>query len=165
MSAAQLASATFVAGPSGATDQLWVRAFDGTDWSDWVEFHADVPANHAPVVATGDTSLGLNQSVAASSLFTVFDADRTAITKFQFWDDNATAGTADDHPAVDTSGHFVVNGQTQTTGQAIDVLASDLASASYVAGATEGGTDLLWVRAFDGASWSDWQPFTVLAHA
>ena len=37
VSAAQLAQTTFQTGTTA--DDLWVRAFDGTVWSDWKEFH------------------------------------------------------------------------------------------------------------------------------
>ena len=61
-------------------------------------------------------------------------------------------------------GHFVVNGAPQTLGHAIDVAASQLAQAIFVAASTP-ATDQLWVRAFDGMLWSDWHPFTATSHA
>src|SRR5262249_32937665 len=113
------------------------------------------------------------------ALFTVSDADNDVPTKYQFWD-----STAD--PA---SGHFVVNGAAQAAGGAggqlvaggggglpkggtsqsaggqpanvaIDVTAAQLAQTTSQSGS---GSDLLWVRAFDGIDWSLWTSFTVTA--
>jgi hypothetical protein len=39
VSAAQLAQTTFVAGPSGTSDDLYVKAYDGHAFTDWSEFH------------------------------------------------------------------------------------------------------------------------------
>ena len=59
--------------------------------------------NHAPVVTAHDFTASHDQNIAASSLFSVSDADNDVMTKYQFWD-----STAD--PA---SGHWVVNGLAQ----------------------------------------------------
>jgi hypothetical protein len=53
--------------------------------------------------------------------------------------------------------------QTFVPNQAIDVLAGQLAQASFVAGASA-GVDQLWVRASDGMQWSDWHPFMATSH-
>ncbi|SEC99889.1 M10 family metallopeptidase [Bradyrhizobium erythrophlei] len=144
VSAAQLASATFQSG--SGSDDLWVRAFDGTVWSSWKEFHVNAPVDRAPVVVASNFSATPNQSAAASALFSVTDPDGDAITKLQLWDSTSDAA----------SGHWVVNGGTQGTNQAIDVSAAQLASTTF-----QGGTasDDLWVRANDGNSWSAWQEF------
>ena len=93
-----------------------------------------------------------NQNIAASSLFSVTDADDDSITKYQFWD-----STAD--PA---SGHLVVGGMVQGTNQAIDVTAAQLAGTTFQSGS---GSDDLWVRAYDGFVWSDWKEFHVNARS
>src|SRR6202040_758883 len=91
------------------------------------------------------------QSFAASSLFTARDADGDAITKYAFWD----AGSG--------GGHLVLNGVAQGVNQEIDVTAAQLSQLSYQSGS---GTDTLWVRANDGAQWSDWSSsFTVTGQA
>ncbi|MBC9976676.1 hypothetical protein, partial [Bradyrhizobium campsiandrae] len=114
VTAAQLASTTFQSG--AISDDLWVQAFDGSAWSTWKEFHVNPPVNHAPVVSASDYSATHNQNVAASSLFSVSDADGDSMTAFRFWDSTTDAG----------SGHFVVNGVTQGTNQNIDVTAAQL---------------------------------------
>src|SRR4029077_18906063 len=72
------------------------------------------------------------------------------ITAWQFWD---SAGNA-------TGGYWVVGGVAQTVGQAIDVTPAELASATFQSG---GGSDHLWVRAFDGTEWGAWSGFYVNA--
>jgi hypothetical protein len=137
--AAQLAQTSYVAGTG--TDQLYVRAYDGTSWSAWTPFTAGPTA---PTVSAANVSLAASSSVAASNLFTATDTDGGSITAYDFYD--ATG-----------SGHFVVNGTSEQAGTIIPVSAAQLAQTSYVAGA---GTDQLYVRAFEGALWSNWMPFT-----
>jgi hypothetical protein len=107
VSAAQLGQTTFQSG-SGSND-LWVRTFDGVQWSAWKEFHVMAPINHAPVVTASDQAVAHGANIAASSLFSVSDADRDVMTRYQFWDSTADAA----------SGHFVVNGAAQGAGQTI----------------------------------------------
>ena len=135
VTAAQLSQTTFQSG--AVSDDLWVRAFDGIDWSAWQELHVNVPANHAPVVTASDFTASHNQNIAASSLFSVSDVDSDVITKYQFWD-----STVDP-----TSGHWVVSGVTQSAGQAIDVTAAQLSQTTFQSASVP---DDLWVRAFDG---------------
>ena len=148
VTAAQLAQTTFQSG--SGSDDLWVRAFDGFDWSAWKEFHVNAPVEARPVVTAPDFAASHNQDIAASALFSVTDGDGDAITKYQFWD-----STTD--PA---SGHWVVNGMVQGTNQAIDVTAAQLAQTTFQSGS---GSDDLWVRAFDGFDWSAWKEFHVNA--
>ncbi|MGY4227814.1 hypothetical protein ACVMIH_005175 [Bradyrhizobium sp. USDA 4503] len=148
VSAAQLANTTFQSG--SGSDDLWVRAFDGLAWSAWKEFHVNAPVNHAPVVAAPNYAASHNQRIAASSLFSVSDADSDTITKYQFWDSTSDS----------TSGHFDVAGTAQGTNQNIDVSAAQLASTTFQSGS---GSDDLWVRAYDGLAWSAWKEFHVNA--
>lgn len=144
VTAAQLASTTFQSG--SGSDDLWVRANDGTMWSAWKEFHVNAPVDQAPVVTASNFSATPNQSVTASSLFSVSDAEHDNIVQYQFWD--STAGAA--------SGHFSVGGMAQGTNQSIDVTAAQLAGTTF-----QGGTisDDLWLRVNDGMQWSQWQEF------
>jgi hypothetical protein len=67
--------------------------------------------NHPPVVTASDQTVAANVSLAASSLFSVSDADGDAIISYHFWDSTADAA----------SGHFEINGVAQGTNQAITV--------------------------------------------
>ena len=145
VTAAQLAQTSYQSG-SGA-DQLYVQASDGTLWSGWQGFVAFAPVDRAPVVTAPNVTLTHNQSVAASSLFTVSDPDGDAITSYQFYDASG-------------NGHFVVNGVAQAASTIITVTAAQLAQTSYQSGS---GADQLYVQASDGTLWSGWQGFVAFA--
>src|SRR5258708_7242988 len=139
VTAAQLATTSYVSG--SGTDQLYVRANDGTLWSSWQPFMAGPTA---PVVTAANAAIATGQSVGASNLFTASDPDGGTLTKYEFYD--ATG-----------SGHFTVGATAQLAATIIDVTAAQLSTTSYLAGAA---TDQLYVRANDGTAWSAWQPFT-----
>jgi hypothetical protein len=147
VTAANLANASFVSG--SGSDQLYVRANDGLVWGDWKAFTVTAPPDAAPVVSASDRTFTASQTVAASTLFSVTDAESDTITKYEFWDSNGAAG----------SGQWKVNGVAQQANQAIGVLAADLANASFTAASVAATNDLLYVRAFDGLLWSDWKAF------
>ncbi len=150
VAAANLSQVSYVFGSTGsAPDTLYIRANDGYQWGAWTPFTATPGPDHAPVVSASNLAAAHNQSLAASSLFSVTDADGDSMTKYDFYD--ATG-----------NGHFVLNGVTQSTATIIDITAAQLANMSYQSGS---GTDQLYVRAFDGDLWSAWQPFTVTAPA
>jgi len=73
---------TFQSG--SGSDDLWVRANDGTAWGAWKEFHVNAPLDHAPVATASDFIATHNQNIAASSLFSATDADGDTITNYQF---------------------------------------------------------------------------------
>jgi hypothetical protein len=148
VTAAQLSQLSYQSG-SGA-DTLWVKAYDGIQWSSWSSaFTVTAPIDQAPVATGSNVTAAHGQSFAASSLFTATDADGDTITKYAFWN-SGTGG-----------GHFVLNGVAQGTSQEIDVSASQLSQLSYQSGS---GADTLWVRANDGILWGNWpNGFTVTA--
>ena len=124
LTAAQLAQTTYQAGSS--SDQISIRASDGTLWSPWTSSTVavptvTVPVNQAPVVTAPNTTLTHNQTVAASSLFTATDPDGNTITTYALKD-------------VTGNGHFVVNGVVQATNVEIDLTAAQLAQTTYQAG-------------------------------
>jgi hypothetical protein len=149
VTAAQLASFSFQSG--SGNDLLWVRASDGYQWSSWQSFTVTAPIDHAPVVTASDLNAAHRQSFAASSLFTVTDADADGMAKYQFWDGSDPS-----------AGYFLVNGVARPSNQAIDVSTSQLAGASFQSGS---GSALLYVRANDGMLWSSWAAFHVNAPA
>ena len=138
------------------TARLYVRASDGQQWSEWQGFNVAAPIDHAPDVTMIAKSfpVGIGGSIALAPLFTTSDPDAgDAIVRYQVWDDTA-------NPA---SGHFVVNGVTQSAGHPVDVSAADLAQRSFVAGSVP-GADHLALRASDGVLWSEWRTFDVFTH-
>ena len=145
VSPAQLTSTSFQSG--SGSDDLWARAFDGITWGAWKEFHVNAPLDHAPVVTAADFhATVLNQNVAATSLFSVADADGDSITQYQVWDSTSSAG----------SGHWSIGGVAQPASTAINVSPAQLAGTTFQGGTV---TDDLWVRANDGMMWSAWQEF------
>jgi len=144
----QLASTTFQT--LSGSDRLWVRVSDGVLWSDWVSFNVNGPVDHTPVITAPNYGASHNQSIAASSLFSVSDQDNDTITAYQLWD-----STSDPD-----SGYWVVGGVAQPAGQAINVAPSQLSSTMFQSAS---GADQLWVRANDGLLWGDWKSFTVNA--
>jgi Ca2+-binding RTX toxin-like protein len=146
-----LESVEYVGGASGGTEQVWVRANDGLEWSAWEAWNITTALhipNAVPVVTASNATLLLSDAVQASSLFSVTDADADPITKYEFWD--STAG----------SGHFTVNGVQAGVNVTIAVTAAQLASTQFEA-ASSIGSDLVWVRANDGQSWSSWKSWYV----
>jgi hypothetical protein len=135
------------------TDLLWASAFDGFTWGPYAQFTIATAANQRPVVTASDVAVTVNSTTSVSSLFSVSDPDGDAILKYQFWDDTVGPST----------GSFFIAGQQQASQAAIEVLASQLSQASYLAG-TVTETDNVYIRAFDGIEWSDWKPFHMVAN-
>lgn len=156
VSAADFAHATFEAGNGSET--IWMRAYDGQDWSAWKSIVVTqptpgaTPGNVAPTVTVQNLSASHGQSYVGSDLVVGHDVNGDGdIVRYQFWDD-ATSNAS--------SGHFVLNGQEMPTGKNIDIGASNLDGLTFQTGS---GTDSLWVRAFDGLLWSSWKQFSVTA--
>jgi hypothetical protein len=155
ITAGQLAQTTFVT--SKASDDLQIRAFDGSFWSAadnaaWAPFSVLVP-DAAPAVSTNNVSRVHLQTYALSSLFSVSDADGDTITQYQLWD-----GTRDP-----SSGHFEINNVAQAPSTVITITAGQLSQTTFVTGAVG---DSLQIRASDGILWSAadnaaWATFTV----
>src|SRR4030095_13667312 len=146
LNASQLANTTFVAGSAGTTDDLGVMAFDGHDYSgntSFSPFHVNVPAaNHAPVVTIPSVNVtaSAGQVFAASSLFSVTDADNDALTYFLF----------DWSPAAN-SGHLEVNGNVVPAQTVIGLNAAQLANTTFVAGSA--GTTGVWGVGVHGSAY------------
>jgi len=158
VSAAQLAQATFVAGASGTSDDLYVEDYDGHSYSGW-NAHVNVSAsvasgqNPAPTIilpSGTNVSATAGQTLQASNLFSGSDAGNDTLTYFIY----------DNTPAAN-SGHFVVNGTTVPAQTITQVSAAQLALTTVVVGAA-GTSDDLSVEAFDGHAYSGWTAFHVL---
>jgi hypothetical protein len=110
-------------------ETLWVRAFDGTDWSNWDTFTLTTLANTTPVATVNDHNLHVNEWSHVSSWISYSDADANAATQYQFWDGSAGA----------TSGYFwTPDNEHWDAGTAITVAASDLGTASVRGGQVAG---------------------------
>src|SRR6185503_2712436 len=84
VSAAQLANLQWVAGSLGGAERAWARASDGFGLSPWVNWTL-TSSNTLPGVTAvnANNSLHSGQTVGASTLFNVTDADNDAITEYR----------------------------------------------------------------------------------
>ena len=108
--------------------------------------------NTAPVVTADDQNLQIGDAITLDSMVGVSDADGDPITQYQFYD----AGTG-----TDSGDLWTVNGGQRAAGQYFTIAAADLETVELRAGQAA-GTDFMWVRAFDGVAWSDWDAFTLV---
>ncbi|MGY4198377.1 hypothetical protein ACVI1L_003991 [Bradyrhizobium sp. USDA 4516] len=151
VSAADLANVWIHGGSTTGSETMWVRGFDGTEWSSWDTFTVTSTPNTAPVATINDQSLHVNQWVKPQGWLTASDAEGDTITKYQFWD--AGAGATSAYFWTPDNSHWAAN----TT---IDVSASDLANV-WIKGGSTTGSETMWVRAFDGIAWSNWDSFNL----
>jgi len=155
VSAGSLAGIAWVAGQAPAVETVWVRAYDGVDWSSWASWTMTTLSR--PPVATptaAEIVVPTGQSVAASTLFTASDADGDAIQQYEFWDGGGAGG------------YFRVGGVQQPSGQSVPVSPAQLAGVAYVGGATPTAvpvSETVWVRAYDGILWGPWLSWTMVS--
>ena len=150
VAASDLANVWIRGGKAGGSETMWVRAFDGTDWGAWDAFTFTTVANTAPVATINDHSLQANQWSRVDSWISYSDANGNPATQYQFWDGGTGAN----------SGYFWTPGNAHhAAGAAITVAAADLDDV-WVRGGQAGGSETMWVRAFDGTDWGAWDAFT-----
>jgi Ca2+-binding RTX toxin-like protein len=136
-----------LAGVPGAGDvgtlELLVNATDGGGLaSSGVINLSVVSAVDEPLTLTASSrTVLLGETVAAADLIQVGGTHPPQ--RYEFWDD------------VNGGGHFVLNGVAQAAARSIAVDAANLATLNYVAG-DQTATERLWVRAFDGTTWTPW---------
>jgi hypothetical protein len=136
----QYQATTFVAGPNGSSDQIYVAAFDSSGEGPVTSFYVSSQVDTPPIVTASNFQMAAGQtSVAASSLFTASDPDGDAITKYAVFD--ATAG----------SGNFNVGGAAKASGVAgFYITPQEYQTTSFVAG-PNGHSDHIYVAAFDSS--------------
>jgi hypothetical protein len=107
--------------------------------------------NNTPDVTTHDAELGVNEWGQAFWWMDYSDPDGDEITQFSFWD----GGTASN------SGYFwTPDNAHHAAGTEITVAAEDLESVWFRGGQVE-GSETLYVKAYDGAEWSEWMSFNM----
>ncbi len=114
-----------------------------------VQVDAAVQAATPTNINVSSFIVAVQQSVAASSFFTISNPLGDNITEYSFEDNGGG------------SGHFTVAGTVEPDGQAFTVSASNLSSVQYVGGALA-GTDALTVDAYD-ATTGTWVPSVSLS--
>jgi hypothetical protein len=139
------------------TETMYIRAFDGTDWSNWTPFNLTSQPNVAPTATVGGLEMFVTtwqQMHVGSNTFDVnyADANGDAAVAFQFYDDGNAAGGGRIWTAANSY---------QAPATILTVAAADIGSV-YIGGSTDyRAVEQMYVRAFDGQNWSDWDPFSV----
>ena len=107
-------------------------------------------ANRPPVLSAPRTYAPIHgaSSIAAAALFSAVDADGDAIIQYHFFDGTVGAG------------RFSLDGVIMPEFRNFSVDASDLGSLIFTTASS--GSDEIWIQAFDGTAWSDWQIVTVV---
>jgi hypothetical protein len=105
--------------------------------------------NTAPQVTIADHTIGTNQWAKVDGWISKTDADGDSITQYQFYDAGAAA----------SSGYFwTLQNAHHAADTYITVAAADLGW-TWVRGGQAAGTETMWVRGYDGTSWSAWDAF------
>ncbi|WP_185961350.1 M10 family metallopeptidase C-terminal domain-containing protein [Telmatospirillum sp. J64-1] len=149
-----LADVYFTAGVPGTANSLWVRAWDGSDWSAWSKFSVSAKQNTPPVASGENFSSEVGSWTRIGGKLSASDADGDSITAWQLW--GATSAS--------DSGRLYAHGQYQPAAKAVQLSPSELAETWWRAGSAP-GSDALYVRAHDGSDWSDWFRFTASTYA
>ena len=136
-----LSGLTYTGSATPGTDILFLRAYDGT-WSGWNWAGLTDPGVQPAVITPINQTVADNQSVPVSSIFSVSGGP---ITQYQVWFSHPEGG----NPALGT---VTDNGTAIPLDQPVTV--SNLSGLTYTGSATT-GTDILFLRAFDGV-WSGW---------
>jgi Ca2+-binding RTX toxin-like protein len=138
--------------PDGTDAVTGVESFQFADGILASSTMATPAVNHAPVVTipSVDVSATAGQTLSASSLFSVTDADNDVLTYFLY------EGTANAN-----GGHFMVNGSVVAPQTVVALSASELEQTTFVTGAA-GTSDDLSVMAYDGHTYSGDTSFSQL---
>lgn len=148
VNASKLETAFYVAGSRLQSEDVWVRAFDGTKWSSVSKINANSLRNaNRPIVTTSDFTIRSETSVNLIDTFELRDEDASTAKAYRFWD------TRGPKLGVDNSGFIEVDGRRKQAGRWIQIAAEDMGNARFVA--SEGAlTEKIRVRAYDGKFWS-----------
>lgn len=155
VSAAQFANTWLRGGTTAGTDRIWLRAYDGRDWSAWTALDLESrTANQKPTIDGPERLILINQEWRRlSTLLRGTDAESDTITRYQFSD----AGSEG------TSGYLWGNGiGTVTAGSTVTVEADNLRR-MWVRGGAGTTTETIWARSHDGYDWGDWSQITLVS--
>ena len=144
ITAAQLSNLEFRTSGTGS-DVLWIQASDGYEWSDWKSFTVNAVPNAAPMVNVRTITPHTATPLAATALWSsITDADGDAITQYRFYDDTVGNGR-------------LMLGATPLAERAplTPISAANIGTLTFTTSST--GSDLLWVQAYDGYAWSEWE--------
>ncbi|PRY95613.1 putative secreted protein (type I secretion substrate) [Hasllibacter halocynthiae] len=127
------------------TQTLWMRAYDGQDWSAWSAFDLTTQraANHVPELSVRDVTLAPGERLGLEAFATFSDADGDVPTHYRIYDPSG--------------GHnWLVEGVARDASGGASVFPPALLG---LQGDAHAGTQTLWMRAYDGQDWSAWSAF------
>ena len=126
------------------SENLLVRAFDGTKWSPVTRILANTTRNaNRPIVSNATFTIRSETSVGLIDTFEVRDEDMSTMKKYRFLDTNGQA----------TSGYIEVNGVKKPSNRWVTIDAEDMPNARFIA--SQGNVvENVRVRAWDGKFWS-----------
>ena len=151
VAAADLDNVWVRGGQTAGSETMWVRAFDGTDWSAWDPFNAHDARQHRAGRDDRRPYLHSNEWSQVRTGCLTLTPTAIAATQYEFWD----GGTGAD------SGYFwTPDNAHQPADTAITLQPPTSTMSGFAAGETA-GSETMWVRAFDGTDWSAWDPFTL----
>ncbi len=107
--------------------------------------------NYTPIVAVGDQSRHANEWVPLQSILSTSDANDDNIVQYQFYDSGS---------ATDTGYFWTADVGRRAADTYITIAAADLGT-TWVRGGQAVGSEIMWVRAFDGFGWGEWDAFTL----
>jgi hypothetical protein len=142
-----LSGLVYTGSATTGSDLLYVRAYDGTQWGAWTQ-QTITTGDVAPVVAVTNATPTIlkNQTETLASVFSGSDVNASdPVTQYEVYFGNTG------NPPLGT---VTLNGTAIGTQQIVNV-GSSLSGLVYTGGATA-GTDLLYVRAYDGTQWGAW---------
>lgn len=147
---------TIGAGTIAGTHVFHIRASDGSAWSDWKSITLTTEAqgssaNLAPTVLTDVLLIAPGTSARVAEQVRGFDTDGGNITFYRVLQSNTSAASA----AV-VSNALVLDG----TAGALTLTASEFSTVTIKAGSGP-LSEIMWVQAYDGETWSDWVQLTV----
>ncbi|MDA9208817.1 hypothetical protein N9P03_01290 [bacterium] len=126
---------------------LWMKVYDGHHWSAWQSFTLTTTPNSAPVVDVEDQFVFVgDEPISAGDFVSTSDADGDEIIGFNLWDSEG------DHS-------WQVNGIGVDATRGYRVSSLDDVS---IAPDQDVGSQTLWVRAYDGSAWSEWDSFLLV---
>lgn len=150
VNAADLNTVWVRGGSTIGSETMWVRAFDGTSWGNWDSFTLTT-ANMVPVVTAADRSVALNEWVEAAPWMAYSDGDGDPAVQYQVWDSGTSA----------TSGYYWSSAFGQHAPNTAVTLTPAQFADLWIRGGSVSGSETLWVRAFDGTAWSNWDTLTL----
>ena len=125
------------------TQTLFLRGFDGLNWSAWEAFDLETRLNTAPSATVADQTALPNQWRLLSDVLIFSDADGDPLQRLELWDDEGGNNWWADGGYVDATTGY----ETSEPG---DV---------WFRGDAVPGTQALFLRGFDGLNWSAWDAF------